>query len=44
LHDGQWWASVNGQMTPIPPEKEIGKRSIDGDAYVCASPNRNLAM
>ena len=37
-HGGQWWATVDGQWTPIPPNKELSKRSIDGDAYVCASP------
>ena len=37
---GQWWATVDGQWTPIPPNKELSKRSIDGDAYVCASQNR----
>ena len=37
---GQWWATVDGQWTPIPPNKELSKRSIDGDAYVCASKNR----
>ncbi len=41
-HSGQWWATVEGQWTPIPPEKELSKRSIDGDAYVCASPNRHV--
>lgn len=40
--NGQWWATVNGQWTPIPPNKELTKRSIDGDAYVCASPNRTV--
>jgi len=51
-NDGKWWATVNGIWTPIPHDKELTKRSIDGDAYVCASPNRyvycfvkpNLAM
>jgi hypothetical protein len=38
--NGQWWATVGGQWTPIPHNKELSKRSIDGDAYVCASPNR----
>jgi hypothetical protein len=37
---GQWWATVNGQWTPIPPGRELTMRSIDGDAYVCAGPNR----
>lgn len=35
---GQWWATVNGAWTPIPPGTELATRSIDGDAYVCASP------
>lgn len=37
--DGQWWATVNGTWMPIPPDKELDVLSIDGDAYVCASPN-----
>jgi len=40
--NGQWWAVVDGAWTPIPPEKELDKRSIDGDAYVCASPTRRI--
>jgi hypothetical protein len=40
--DGQWWAVVEGQWTPIPPQKELSKRSIDGDAYVCSSPSRKI--
>ena len=40
--NGQWWAVVDGSWTPIPPEKELDKRSIDGDAYVCASPTRRI--
>jgi len=39
---GQWWADVDGHWTPIPPEKELEKRSIDGDAYVCSSPSRRI--
>ena len=39
---GQWWADVDGQWTPIPRGKELNKRSIDGDAYVCASPDRYI--
>jgi hypothetical protein len=39
---GQWWAVVNGSWTPIPREKELDKQSIDGDAYVCASPTRRV--
>ncbi len=39
-HGGQWWATVDGQWTPIPPNRELSKRSIDGDAYVCAGPSR----
>jgi hypothetical protein len=41
-HGGQWWATVNGQWTPIPSDRELSKRSIDGDAYVCASPSRHI--
>ncbi len=41
-HGGQWWAIVEGQWTPIPPDKELDKQSIDGDAYVCSSPNRYI--
>ena len=40
--DGQWHAVVNGEWTPIPPEKELDKESIDGDAYVCSSPTRRI--
>lgn len=39
--DGQWWAVVSGKWTPIPPEREVvDKPSIDGNAYVCATPGR----
>jgi hypothetical protein len=41
-HGGQWWAVVGGQWTPIPPDKELKKQSIDGDAYVCSSPTRHI--
>ena len=41
-HDGQWWAVLEGQWTPIPPQKELAKRSIDGQAYVCSSPSRKV--
>ena len=40
--NGQWWATVDGDWTPIPPDKELSKRSIDGDAYVCASPTHHI--
>lgn len=45
--DGQWWAIVKdgkgvAEWTPIPPEKELEKQSIDGDAYVCSSPSRRI--
>jgi hypothetical protein len=40
--NGQWHAVVEGQWTPIPPEKELDKKSIDGDAYVCSSPTRRI--
>ncbi len=39
---GQWWAVVEGQWTAIPHEKELSKQSIDGDAYVCATPSRHI--
>ena len=39
---GQWWAVVSGEWTPIPRDKELDKQSIDGDAYVCSSPNRRI--
>lgn len=41
-HGGQWWAVVSGEWTPIPAEKELDKQSLDGDAYVCSSPNRRI--
>ena len=40
--DGQWWAVVSGEWTPIPRDRELDKKSIDGDAYVCSSPSRNI--
>ena len=40
--NGQWWAIVKGEWTPIPQEKELEKRSIDGDAYVCAGPRGTI--
>lgn len=40
---GQWWAVVRGEWTPIPNDKVLEKPpSIDGDAYVCSSPNRRI--
>jgi hypothetical protein len=39
---GQWWAVVSGEWTPIPRDKELDKQSLDGDAYVCSSPNRRI--
>jgi len=33
---------VNGEWTPIPPEKELDKQSIDGDAYVCSNSSRRI--
>lgn len=35
---GQWWAEVYGLEMPIPNSKVLDKKSIDGDAYVCAAP------
>jgi hypothetical protein len=40
--DGQWWADVQGQWTPIPKEKELTKTSIDGEAYVCSGYGRKI--
>jgi hypothetical protein len=40
--DGQWWADVEGQWTPIPKEKELKKTSIDGEAYVCSGYGRKI--
>lgn len=40
--EGQWWAVVAGEWTPIPPTRELDKQSIDGDAYVCSSPTRHI--
>lgn len=39
---GQWWADVQGEMTPIPPEKVLAKHSIDGEAYVCSGYDRRI--
>jgi hypothetical protein len=42
-HDGQWWAIVVGQWTPIPPQAVLkNTHSIDGDAYVCATHYRKI--
>jgi hypothetical protein len=42
-HDGQWWAIVVGKWTPIPPAAVLNNtRSIDGDAYVCATHYRKI--
>lgn len=38
----QWWADVEGQWTPIPPEKVLKKTSIDGEAYVCSGYGRKI--
>lgn len=41
--NGQWWADVQGEMTPIPRDKELKNRpSPDGEAYVCASYARQI--
>ena len=34
-HD-QWWAIVQGVWMPIPRDKELAVKSIDGYAYVCS--------
>ena len=39
---GQWWAKVQDNWTAIPMEKELEKRSIDGDAYVCSGPRGTI--
>jgi hypothetical protein len=41
-HNGQWWAVVEGTWTPIPPNKELSKLSLDGDAYVCSGIARTI--
>jgi hypothetical protein len=38
--DGIWWAIVAGKWMPVPPEKVLDTKSIDGDAYVCSGPAR----
>lgn len=40
--DWQWWAEVQGEWIPIPPEKVLKKRSIDGEAYVCSGYDRRI--
>ena len=41
---GSWWANVRGLKRPVPPEKVLEKpRSIDGEAYVCATEIGNPA-
>lgn len=41
--DGQWWATVQGEMTPIPNEKILrDKWSYDGKAYVCSGYGRRI--
>jgi len=39
---GQWWAKVQDSWTPIPPDKQLQKLSIDGDAYVCSGPRGTI--
>jgi hypothetical protein len=41
-HGGQWWAIVEGEWTPIPPEKEVDRQSIDGEAYVCSGRSHRI--
>lgn len=36
-----WWAEWNGRLTPIPKEIILERKSIDENAYLCAS-KRNL--
>lgn len=38
----QWIADVEGEMTPIPSEKVLDKKSIDGEAYVCSGYGRKI--
>ena len=40
--DGQWWAVVQGRWMPIPRNKELAERSIDGEAYVCSGWARRI--
>lgn len=40
--NGQWWADVQGEWTPIPKDKELNKASIDGAAYVCSGLARRI--
>lgn len=42
FRNGQWFARVEGEMTPIPPNKEVKRTSIDGDAYVCSGLQRKI--
>lgn len=40
---GQWWATVDGEMTPIPNDKILkNKWSFDGAAYVCSGYGRKI--
>jgi hypothetical protein len=40
--DGQWWAIVRSKWTAIPRDRVLGKKSIDGEAYVCNSESGSL--
>jgi len=43
LDDGSWEAIVNGEWTPIPPDREVKTPlSIDGSAFVCNSPTGTI--
>lgn len=35
--NGQWWAEIEGKMTPIPPDKVLKQTSILENAVVCNS-------
>lgn len=40
---GQWFAEVQGEMTPIPDDKVLkNKGSPDGEAYVCSGYDRRI--
>ena len=41
---GGWWATVRGLKRPVPADKVLERpRSIDGEAYVCATEIGNPA-
>ena len=41
--EGQWWAVVDDEWTPIPQEKVLtDKMPLEGRAVVCSSPTRRI--